>query len=322
MNYTPTLGLRNPHVNTILASTAPRRWWQRRLNEKVYPSRQDMLLACSEGIRLHGEYVCNPDAAKGCVILLHGWEGCSESAYMQSVGRAFFKNGYSVFKLHLRDHGPSSHLNPEPFLAIRLAEVIDAIEAIHSRLAYGRYCLVGFSLGGNIALRVAANMAGRAITLERVLAVCPPIDPHACGRAISASAVYNRHFVGIWRASFRRKLQHYPELRAHEDVFEHDDILDLHEAFVPRFSSHPNAASYFRAYRLAEDVLPTLEASCHVLLAEDDPVIPVEDCAILPDHPKLTLELSRFGGHCGFLKNYRGHSWLDERLPALCDPRH
>ena len=120
---------------------------------------------------------------------------------------------------------------------------------------------------------------------------------------------------------FRQKLEFYPELKAHEDVFAHDDMIELHEAFVPRFSDHPNAASYFRAYRLAEEVLPQLHVPCHILLAEDDPVIPVACADLLPDHPELTVEYSRFGGHCGFLKNYYGHSWLDERLPQLCQAR-
>lgn len=308
--------MRNPHINTILASTAPRRWWLARQTRALRDARSETILECSEGVRLHGEYLAHP-GARTLITLVHGWEGCAGSSYMLSASRALFRDGYSVFTLHLRDHGPSHHLNRDPFLAIRLTEVVDAVEAIQRRFPYARHLLVGFSLGGNIALRVAANAGGRAISLDQVIAICPPVDPGATAHAISASRIYNRHFVANWRRSFRRKLVYFPELRQHEDVFRHDDIVDLHEAFVPRFSDHPDSASYFRAYTLDGRVLPRLCCPGHILLTEDDPVIPAATRHLLPPLPELSVELSPYGGHCGFLQDYRLRSWLDQRLLEL-----
>jgi predicted alpha/beta-fold hydrolase len=318
MSFKPPIGLRNSHVNTIVASTATRRWWLSRRAEAVCGVLQEEILECADGVRLYGEYLPNPRPEQGLVILLHGWEGCSGSGYMLSAARRLYNAGFSVYNLHLRDHGPSEHLNADPFLAIRLTEILDAIEVIQAQHAYGRYQLVGFSLGGNIAVRVAANMAARAITLEQVVAICPPADPAASGKAISDSPIYNRHFVANWRSSFARKLQHFPELKAHADVFKLNDMLELHEAFVPRFSNHPNAASYFRAYRLGSENLQVLAVPCHVIMAKDDPVIPVQGADVLPDIAGLSVEFTDYGGHCGFLKNYSLSSWVDDRLLQLC----
>ena len=72
MTFVPAPGLRNPHVNTILASTAPRRWWQGRLNRPIRAGMEEVILECSDGVRLHGEYLPNVNPSQGLVILLHG----------------------------------------------------------------------------------------------------------------------------------------------------------------------------------------------------------------------------------------------------------
>lgn len=317
MSYRPPLPFRNPHIATIAASLGPRKSLLTHRTQMLRQSAQEILLECSEGVRLHGLYNRGRQESRGLMILLHGWEGSANSCYILSVAQQLNTAGFDTFRLHLRDHGPSSHLNPDPFLAIRLREVIDAIAQIQARYASPHYWLVGFSLGGNFAVRVAAAAAQHAIKFRRVIAVCPPIDPQAAALAIRNSRLYNRHFVASWRASFEEKVRHFPHLASHRDVFDHADIIDLHDAFIPRFSDHADAASYFRAYALSADKLQTPTIDCHIILADDDPVIPVASSAILPRHPHFKLETTPYGGHCGFISNYRLHSWIDRRLQQL-----
>ena len=317
MRYSPPPGLRNRHINTILGNQGPRKWITRARSKSLQATAKEVLLECHDGIRLQGEYSLHPFSERGLVNLIHGWEGCSLSTYLLSAATHLYAQGFSVFRLHLRDHGPTHHLNEQPFLAIRLDEVLDAIEQIQNRFPSEQYWLAGFSLGGNIAVRIAAHMKNRDIRFEKVAAICPAIDPNATGKAVSRSMIYNGYFVRRWRNSFKKKMEHFPVHRTNEDVMLNSDLMSLHEAFVRRYTEHPNAASYFNSYALNEKNLHRLDAPCHIVLAEDDPVIPAETAKILPQFDELTLETTKLGGHCGFIKDYTLRSWIDERLDAL-----
>jgi len=317
MSYIPPPGLRNRHINTILGSNGPRKLLIKHRSRLLRKNAREVLLNCREGVRLHGEYSANSTPSRGLVILIHGWEGSSTSSYLLSTASYLYAKGYCIFRLHLRDHGPSHHLNSQPFLAIRLNEVLEAIEQIQEQFPYDKNYLVGYSLGGNIAARVAANIDQRPIQLDQVVSVCPPIDPLKAGEAIRDSFIYNRYFVSKWQKSFRKKLKYFPEHKSNTDVFQHSNIISLHEAFIPRYCSHSNANSYFRSYRLDHHVLQKMDVPCHLILAEDDPVAPIESITYLPILDKLSVETTPYGGHCGFLKNYKLHAWIDERIEEL-----
>lgn len=312
--FRPKLGLRNTHVNTILSGNGPRVAHVRLKALSLLDSSQSFLLECQDGVRLQGEYSANPNAKRGLVVLIHGWLGSSESVYILSAASYLYEQGFSVFRLTLRDHGDSAGLNQQPFLAIRLNEVLDAVEQIQQRFPHELNFLAGYSLGGNIAVRLAAKAHRREISLNRVVAVCPPIDPKAASIMISASPFYNWHFVKAWRQAFEEKVAKYPQYSKDRDVFNGRSVVALHEAYVPRFSSYSNADEYFEAYTLDEKTIPDLAIATNIVLAADDPVIPWQSVAVLANHKNLRVSMTDYGGHCGFLQGYRMNCWLDQYL--------
>ena len=105
----------------------------------------------------------SPRAANGRpVVLLHGWEGSAESLYVLSLAQQLYRRGFEVVRLNLRDHGETHHLNRELFHSCRLPEVVGAVRSAAAALPRPALQLVGFSLGGNFMLRVAAQAARRA----------------------------------------------------------------------------------------------------------------------------------------------------------------
>lgn len=317
MSFTPPRLLQNGHLNTILGNNGPRKLLVWSKTRHWHRSARDVLLYCRDGVRLHGEYTEGNDPARGLVILVHGWEGSSTSTHVLSTAHHLLQQGYSIFRLHLRDHGPSIHLNPEPFLAVRIAEILDAIEQVQQRFPHQRYHLVGFSLGGNIAVRAAANIDKVDARLDQVVAVCPPIDPHAAALRIRGDKLFHRYFVSAWRDSFIQKAAHFPALQQHVGIFETTDIIDLHNDYVVRFSEYPDAASYFNAYKLNARSVPHMAAPCHIILSHDDPVIPAESLDILPQLGQLSAEVTPWGGHCAFVEDYRLSSWIERRIVSL-----
>lgn len=320
MQSPPFLPFRNGHINTILGNNGPRKWLIKSRAESLEVASQAVELTSKDGVRLHCVYTAQPQArhepSKGLVILIHGWEGCSQSIYLLSAAERLYREGYDVARLHMRDHGPSHHLNEAPFLAVRIDEIADAVGQICAAFPNRRSFLVGFSLGGNVAARVASIIGSRTMQLEQVLAVCPPIDPEQTGFRISRHPIYNRYFLNKWQASFRKKMALYESFKPHGDLLSIKDLMAMHEAFVPRFSVYPNASEYFKAYSLDARTLPKLDVPCHILLVRDDPVIDVKTAVQLPEIEGLSVEVADYGGHCGFVSSYRLDSWLDDYLVA------
>ena len=317
MNTRPPLGLRNRHINTIFGNNGPRKWLVALRAKALNAASEEVVLSCGDGVQLHGVYTPGRDVSRGMVVLLHGWEGSASSTYLQSAAIGLFEQGFSIFRLHMRDHGPSHHLNHDPFLAIRLDEILDAMEQICALYPHEYVGLAGFSLGANLVVRVAANVSSRGFKLDQAVAISPPIDPEKAAHAIQKYFIYNRYFCAKWQSSFEKKIALFDDYKAHADLLDHTDILAMHEDFVPRFSNHATASSYFAAYALNGHNLKRMEAPCRIIMVEDDPVIPIESSAALADLEGLTLEVVPFGGHCGFISDYRLNSWLDGRLVEL-----
>ncbi len=84
------------------------------------------------------------------------------------------------------------------------------------------------------------------------------------------------------------------------------------EYFVRRYTGYPDLASYLAGYAITGDRLTQLTVPAEILLAEDDPVIPVAGRAALARPESLTVRVTRHGGHVGFLTDWRLRSWLDD----------
>ncbi len=157
----PGFALRNGHVQTILASLKIRAMGKNPLRGRS----EKILVDAGSGIRLLGYRTLQPKGRSlGLVILIHGWEGSSDSTYMLTTGSRLYRGGYDIFRLNLRDHGESHDLNEGVFHSGRIEEVFSAVLNIAAS-AGGKPChLVGFSLGGNFGIRVALRLnpaAGR-----------------------------------------------------------------------------------------------------------------------------------------------------------------
>ena len=320
--YTPPTLLRNGHVQTILCGTAPRRQLLKKRSQQLVKNAESVILECHDGIKLQGFYTPNPSTdlstARGLVITIHGWEGCSESLYNLSVGSHLLSKGFSVFRLNLRDHGGTQHLNPLPFNSTRLREVVNAVEQIQRLFPQKNNYLCGFSLGGNFALRVAVAAQKAEIQLNRVVAVCPVLDPINTMQTLEQGLpVYHQYFTERWKSSLSRKLALFPELNYGETLLKQNSLRSMMEYFAPLCTDYSDAVSYLKGYAITENRLKNLTVPCHIITSKDDPVVSWLDLQRLAKSDLLTIELSEYGGHCGFFSDYKLNSWLDHRIDTL-----
>jgi uncharacterized protein len=317
-DFRPPWWLRNGHVQSILGGLPLRRLLLRPRVRNLLAHAVDEELDCGGGVRLHGHLSRHGRGRRDLAVLIHGWEGSAESIYVLSAGALLFEQGLDVFRLHLRDHGPSHHLNRELFHANRLDEVVGAVRCIESRFARGRLFLAGFSLGGNFALRVAVRGPEHGVVPSRVAAVCPVLSPRRALEALEGGLpVYRSYFLRKWRRSLQLKHQVYPDLLDVDRILQARTITDLTAHFVERHTEYPTPEAYLDGYAITGDVLAPLRVPSRVYAAEDDPVIPATDLDALARPPSLELIRVPTGGHCAFLESLDGPSWMDRQLVEL-----
>ena len=245
--------------------------------------------------------------SKGAVILLHGWEGCSHSNYNLATMRVLLRAGYDVIRLNLRDHGPGFHahpqaLNPGVFLGTLLSETIAAITACAEMVRPRPVYVVGFSIGGNFALRSAIRHAEGSIpNLRQVIAVNPAINPLWSTLRIDQNPVVRRHFRAPWLAALREKQRFYPERYDFEPIQDLASLIDMTEWLVRYLGSHRDAEEYFDRYAVLGSATRHLQVPTLIITALDDMVVPVADIYGLAPSPNLKIDIHPHGGHVGFV---------------------
>jgi len=314
-NFIPPVSLRSGHVQSLVSSSSIRRRVVLRRSEAVRKAGEVWTLNGGDGIRLQGLYSPQAGASKGLVVLLHGWEGSVNSNYVLGNAARLFDSGFDIFRLNFRDHGDTHHLNHEIFHSCRLDEVVHALRDLQDRLDAQGWFLAGYSLGGNFSMRVGLNAGSAGLDIRHIVAVCPVIDPANAMIAMEQGIrFYERYFERKWSRSLRIKQAAFPDLYGEESWYDIKGLRERTHYLATRHAGFESAEEYFKGYSIAGTRLVPLAVPSTILTSADDPVVPVSDFEHLPENDFLELVISKYGGHCGFLKNWKLESMAEDLI--------
>ncbi len=271
------------------------------------------IMDAGNGIRLSGYYTpAREKQSRGLCILLHGWEGSSNSTYVLSCGRFLFANNYAVFRLNYRDHGDSHQLNPGLFYATRLEEVYRAVRQAAALSDGAPVFLIGFSLGGNFALRIAARCMDDGIDhLKNIISISPVLDPDKATDRIDGNPLLLAYFIRKWKKSLDRKQRIFPERYDFKNILRKKSIREMTDMLLERYSTYPDTRTYFKSYGVYGNDLAGIRIPTTIITAKDDPLIPIEDFNHLKTRPPTRLIVHAKGGHNGFIDSVFGPAWYD-----------
>ncbi|HEY6986092.1 MAG TPA: alpha/beta fold hydrolase, partial [Rhodanobacteraceae bacterium] len=316
-DFQPSWLLRNPHVQSVLASSGMRRRLGLRRAGDIETRAVEHVLDCGDGIRLQGFHTAQRTlpAARGLVVLLHGWEGSARSNYVLASGARLLHEGFDVFRLNFRDHGETHHLNREIFHSCRIDEVVNAVREVAALFRPRAFAIAGFSLGGNFALRVALRAPAARLPLAYVLAVCPVISPSSGLFGLEKGPwFYHRYFLSKWTRSLRAKQALFPDTELFSRRELDDDLRGLTRSLVLRHTDFGTLENYLNGYSIAGDMLASLRVPATILTSADDPVIPIADFRALKLPPNVELDIAAHGGHCGFIRDFSLRSFTEDYI--------
>jgi len=278
-----------------------------------------VILDDGDQIILHDDCPATWSAGDRTALMIHGLAGCHASPYMQRIARKLVHRGVRTFRMDLRGCGAGVGLARLPYHSGRSEDALSALGKIAGLCPGSPTTLIGFSLGGNITLKLLGESAGGLPSqLCRAVAVCPPVDLLTCVRSLAqgVNRLYDRHFVKLLRQQLdvqRRLIPDAPLLDARQRPH---SVFDFDEMFTAPVCGYGTALNYYRLCSSAQFV-PDIQVPTLILAAADDPLVPRRMFAELRLSNAVALHLAPAGGHLGFIGRRNGdpdRRWMDWRV--------
>jgi predicted alpha/beta-fold hydrolase len=255
--------------------------------------------------------------------MLHGWLGSAHANYIVALGEALYQQGYSIFRLNLRDHGETHHLNPGVFRSDLLDEVFDTVQQVACLEIDKPFHIFGASLGGNFALRLAWRHSQNPLpNLGHTITINPALNPYLTTLTLDRNPIYLTYFRRKWRRSLRRKETLFPDLYDFSAERAARTCLAMTETFIRNHSPYPDVSSYFDAYTITPEMMAALRSPVTMLTSIDDPVVPVADFYRFQKiSPYLTTYIQNYGGHVGFIDIWPFRYWVKQMILSILEER-
>ncbi len=246
-------------------------------------------------------------------MFLHGLEGSADAGYIASLSQAALNRDWGVHRLNMRTCGGTERLSETMYHSGLTGDPLLVLERLFADKG-GPLFLIGFSLGGNVALKLAGEV-GESKSLVGCVAISAPIDLAAAVRAVDkrSNFLYSRRFVSRLRDRVRRKASSQPDLYREEGLGDVSTVWEFDDLVTAPLFGFGNAANYY-ATQSAINFLPQIRIPTLVIIAKDDPLVPFEayKAPVFTSNSALELLATEKGGHLGFLSRGKSRFWLDD----------
>ncbi|MBM9579610.1 alpha/beta hydrolase [Leptospira sp. 201903070] len=316
--FNPKGILKYPFVQTALASLA----WNLPKEMPFLENSKKLILDAGKGVKLEGSLSKQWDGKrKGLLILLHGWEGSINSTYILRTSNHFYNQGYDIFRLNYRDHGDTHHLNPAPFNGSLIEETYEAVrKASFFAERNVPVFITRFSLGGNFTLRIArvhSQTEKKINQLKHCIAISPAIHPKDATALMDRKLIIGRYFLKKWKQSIEKKKLHFPTSVPYEKILKEKSVMKMTEQFIESSDDFRDLDHYFGTYTLGERELSEILTPTTIVTSKDDPIIRGESFLSLHPNRNVRISIQDFGGHNGFLEDWKGSCWYFKVLEEI-----
>jgi hypothetical protein len=286
-------------------------FWAREIDEQQFPAVHRHYTTAEDTTILVTEH--QPSSKPiGQILFVHGLEGSSQAGYIKSFAQDALLSGFGVHRSNMRTCGGTESLSSTMYHSGLTADTLFILKRIREETSDPLF-LVGFSLGGNVVLKLAGEL-GENDLLAGVCAVSTPIDLATCVRTLDkpANRIYARRFLQRLKGRIRMKAQSSPDLYSAEGLDSVKGIWEFDDRYTGPLFGFGNAENYYRT-QSAQRFLDQIRTPALVIQAKDDPIVPFETYQhpAFSNNPFLELLAVDHGGHLGFISRKKPRFWLD-----------
>ena len=317
--FEPHAALRNKHAMTIAAA-----YWLRRF---ALPQPESRLFRVTEDSQLLAACHWQEGRRKDVpvIAIVHGLEGSCDSNYVLGIAEKAYQRGFHVVRLNQRNCGGSENLTPTLYNSGMSDDYRAVLEELSEVDRFTQIFLAGYSMGGNLATKMAGeygNAAPRA--LRGVCAICPALDLAACADALNKreNYFYQRHFVQGLMARYARKAALFPKIYSRDGFGKIRTVREFDDAITAPSFGYRDAEDYYETSS-ARRVVGHVRVPMLMITAQDDPFVPYESflAALVTENSSIRFVAPERGGHCAFISRHRGSErfWAEARVVDFCD---
>lgn len=324
VEFAPRRFIRNGHLQTIVGN------FLRRQNS--LPPAESVLVTVAPamdgqmGSRVLCECHWQPEeirAARPTAIIVHGLEGSSNSQYVIGNANKLWQAGANIIRMNMRNCGGTEALSSTLYHSGLSGDVGAVMRHFAELYGLTSISLIGYSMGGNLVLKLAGELGRSAPrALRSVIGVSPVIDLAPSADALHApqNRIYEVKFLRALLARYRRKVTLFPHVYDPARADQIHSIRDFDERINAYYAGFAGADDYYHRAASAR-VLDTIAVPTLILNAADDPFIRLlpESRETIANNPRITFLESAHGGHCAFLAtpdraaSYDGY-WAEHTL--------
>jgi len=302
VDFKPLRGLGSPDVQMILSTLT--------FKGQEAPSSQFLVhLEDGDAISCQVSTPIGWGQSDKTIVLLHGLGGSHRSPFLVRLSQKFFKDGYQVVRINLRGCGSGEGLNALPYHSGNSPDVYATLKAIKAKHPTSPLYLIGFSLSGNIVLKMAGEAKSEAAKfIHRMVAVCPVLDLFQCQQIINSrrNVLYHRYFL---KHMLKQSLN-IAQAHTVRSIYEFDQKIT-----APLWG-YASAEDYYEKCS-SKHYIPEIKVPCDLLFSEDDPFIDHSLLHQVKIGQTTNAFLSPKGSHIGFIgwSGFKhGVFWLDHFL--------
>jgi len=290
----------------------------------AHPADEVRLFEVEPGVRLLARCRWQEDrTTRTTLVLVHGLGGSADAPYVLGAARLAYRAGANVVCLNQRNCGGTEHLTPTLYHSGMSGDLAAVVGELAGRDGLPRLFVAGFSMGGNLALKMAGEMGEAAPpALRGVCAVSPALDLRATTENLErpSNRPYQWTFVRGLRGLVERKAALYPNLYDTRRLRRLRTVRDFDELYTAPHGGFAGADDYYeRASALG--FVPRIRVPTLVIQAQDDPLVPFASLrrAGVSANPSVVAATPTHGGHVAFVSAERGERfWAEERLADFC----
>ncbi len=304
--FRPRRFFRNGHVQTILGN------YLRRVDRLPPAVPQLVEVAPAQGGLPASQVLCHCHfqpagvrASRPAAILVHGLEGSSNSQYVVGNANKLWDAGCNVIRMNMRNCGGTERLSPTLYHSGLSADVLAVMRFFVARLGFKSVSLIGYSMGGNLVLKLAGDLGATAPEhLKSVIGISPAIDlgPSADALHEPLNRVYEMKFLRSLLQRYRRKAELFPQRFDKSRANHIDTLRGFDDRVTAYYAGFTGADDYY--YRAASArVIDKITVPTLIIHALDDPFVRLtpESCRAVTANSAITYIETAHGGHCAFL---------------------
>lgn len=313
--FTPHPAFKSGNAQTLAAYAWPRRY---RLERP--PQDEDRLLETEPGVKVLAHCRWQKDRHEhATVVVWHGMEGSANSIYMIATADKAFRAGFNVVRVNYRNCGGTEHLTPTLYHGGLSDDLRSVLKQLIDNEGLKRIFLLGFSLGGNMVLKLSGEYGDDAP--PEIIAACvvsPSVDLEASNELIlrRRNWIYHKQFMHSLKKRIRLKQKLFPDVYDLSELPRIRNLREFDDAFTSIASGFLNVDDYYHrasSIRVVANIrIPTL-----IIHAKDDPFIPFEPLRdrAFSENPYLMLVATDRGGHVAFVSSRTDEDrfWAENR---------